>query len=210
MAKTGRRSTTKFILRKELIILVLVLVAMLITTICLSIPYGNEKNLEELNAAITEYNSTSGTSYTLLGEDTVIRKTEMKKVGDHIAESKGTEADPKYTYILYGSLSDSTILQYLSKIDSEAQQREVKVVYLVSSEKVDTQEDKDDADFLAELEKDEKVFNADVLEGIEEVDLLETPALYVYKNGELVFNSVPVIEDGSYNWELVINVAFSK
>lgn len=210
MAKTGRRSTTKFILRKELIILVLVLVAMLITTICLSIPYGNEKNLEELNAAITEYNSTTGSSYTLLGEDTVIRKTEMKKVGDHIAESKGTEADPKYTYILYGSLSDSTILQYLSKIDSEAQQREVKVVYLVSSEKVDTQEDKDDADFLAELEKDEKVFNADVLEGIEEVDLLDTPALYVYKNGELVFNSVPVIEDGSYNWELVINVAFSK
>ncbi|MDE7162241.1 MAG: hypothetical protein K2N65_05745, partial [Anaeroplasmataceae bacterium] len=83
-------------------------------------------------------------------------------------------------------------------------------VYIYSSEKVDKQEDKDDSNFLVSLEKDEAVFNSNVLEGVDEVDLLKTPALYTYKNGELVFNSVTVEEDGSYNWELIINKAFSK
>ncbi len=210
MAKAGRRNKTKFILRKELIILVLVLIAMIVTTVCLSIPSATEKRLEEFNTAITEYNTANSTSYSTLGEDSVIRKTSLKQVTKAIEDSKGTEEEPKYTYILYGSLTNATICQYLSAIDTEAQNREVKVVYLYSSEKVDKQEDKDDADFLNEIDQDEKVFNSDVLEGIDAVDLLKTPALYVYKNGELIFNSVTVEEDGSYNWELIINKAFSK
>ncbi len=210
MAKAGRRNKTKFILRKELIILVLVLIAMIVTTVCLSIPSATEKRLEEFNTAITEYNTANSTSYSTLGEDSVIRKASLKQVTKAIEDSKGTEEEPKYTYILYGSLTNATICQYLSAIDTEAQNREVKVVYLYSSEKVDKQEDKDDADFLNEIDQDEKVFNSDVLEGIDAVDLLKTPALYVYKNGELIFNSVTVEEDGSYNWELIINKAFSK
>lgn len=211
MARSGRRNKTKFVLRKELIILVLVLVAMIVTTICLTIPTAGEKRLEEFNNAITEYNTANNTSYSTLTEDSVIRKASLKKLRSEITDdSKGTEDNPRYTYVLYGSLEDATIIQYLSAIDKEAQQREVKVVYLYSSEKVDKQEDKDDTEFLADLEKDEDVFNADVLEGVDEVDLLKTPALYVYRNGELVFNSTSLEEDGSYNWELIINKAFSK
>ncbi len=86
----------------------------------------------------------------------------------------------------------------------------MKTVYIYFSDKVDRQEDKEDTDFLNDLEQDEKIFNSDILEGIEEVDLLKTPALYVYKNGELVFNSVTIEEDGSYSWDLIINKAFSK
>ncbi|MDE6241628.1 MAG: hypothetical protein K2M08_04295 [Anaeroplasmataceae bacterium] len=214
MARSVRRNKTQFVLRKELIILILVLVAMIVTTVCLSIPSASEKRLEEFNSAITEYNSANGTSWGTLDEDSVIRKASLKKLSSEItADAKGTEEEPKYTYVLYGSLSDSVIIQYLSTIDKEAQQREVKVVYLYSSEKVDKQEDKEDVEFLADLEKDEAVFNADVLEGVDEVDLLKTPALYVYRNGELVFNSTTIEDDASYSsngWELIINVAFSK
>ncbi|MDE6660821.1 MAG: hypothetical protein K2J93_03230 [Anaeroplasmataceae bacterium] len=211
MARSIRRNKTKFVLRIELIILVLVLVAMIVTTVCLSIPSASEKRLEEFNNAITEYNTANSTSYGTLTDESVIRKASLKKISSELSDaSKGTEENPRYTYVLYGSLVDSTILQYLSTIDKEAQQREVRVVYLYSSEKVDKQEDKDDIEFLADLEKDEDVFNADVLEGVDEVDLLKTPAFYVYKNGELVFNSTTIVEDGSYNWELIINKAFSK
>lgn len=211
MARSVRKNKTKFIIRKELIILILVLVAMIVTTVCLSIPSAAEKRLEEFNTAITEYNSLNSTSYATLTEDHVIRKASLKKISSEIsADANGMEENPKYTYVLYGSLSNSVILQYLSVIDTEAQRREVKVVYLYSSEKVDKQEDKDDVEFLADLEKDEDVFNADVLEGVDEVDLLKAPALYVYRNSELVFNSTTLEDDGSYNWELIINKAFSK
>ncbi len=211
MARDIRKNKTRFVLHKELVILVLVLVAMIVTTVCLSIPTGSEKRLAELNDAITEYNTLNSTSYTTLSEDTVLRKVSLKTIESSIKKSAdGTEENPKYVYVLYGSLSDATILQYLSAIDTEAKNREVKTVYIYSSEKVDKQEDKDDSNFLVSLEKDEAVFNSNVLEGVDEVDLLKTPALYTYKNGELVFNSVTVEEDGSYNWELIINKAFSK
>ena len=210
MARAGRRTKTKFVIRKELIILVLIIVAMIVTTICLSIPSAAEKRLEEFNTAITEYNTANSTSYSTLGEDSVIRKASLKKVEQVIEDSKGTESEPKYAYIIYGSLTDAKICQYLSAIDTEAQNRDVKTVYIYFSDKVDRQEDKEDTDFLNDLEQDEKIFNSDILEGIEEVDLLKTPALYVYKNGELVFNSVTIEEDGSYSWDLIINKAFSK
>ncbi|MDE6655491.1 MAG: hypothetical protein K2J85_00700, partial [Anaeroplasmataceae bacterium] len=214
-ARSGRRNKTQFILRKELIILVLVLVAMIITTVCLTIPTSTEKRLEEFNTAISDYNAANSSSWSTLGEDSVIRKASLKKLASEISDdAKGTEENPQYTYVLYGSLTNGTIIQYLSAIDTEAQHREVNVVYLYSSDKVDNQEDKDDVEFLADLEKDEAVFNADVLEGVEEVDLLKTPALYVYKNGELVFNSTTIEEEASNllneHWVMIINQAFSK
>ena len=88
MARTGRRTKTKFVIRKELIILVLVIVAMIVTTICLSIPSAAEKRLEEFNTAITEYNTANSTSYSTLGEDSVIRKASLKKVEQVIEDSK--------------------------------------------------------------------------------------------------------------------------
>ncbi|MDE7263878.1 MAG: hypothetical protein K2N64_04380 [Anaeroplasmataceae bacterium] len=207
---TGRRNKTKFILRKELIILVFVLVAMIVTTICLSIPSESDRRLEEINTAITDYNSANSTSYSTLEKENVIRKASLKQVEGHLKSSaNGSEEHPVYLYILYGSLTNATVCQYLSAIDTEARNREVKTVYLYDSAKVDNQEDKEDASFLAELENDEAIFNADILEGVQEVDLLKTPALLVYKNGELIFNSVEIEEDGSYNWTQIINKAFS-
>ncbi len=211
MAREIRRNKTKFVLHKELIILIVVLVAMITTTICLSIPTGSEKNLAYFNNAISNYNTANNASYTTLTEETVFKTASLNTIRSSISKSsKGTEDNPEYVYVFYGNINDSSVLQYLSKIDIEAQNRKVKQVYFYSSEKVDKQEDKEDASFIASIEKDEEVFNASVLEGVEKVDLLKTPALFTFKNGELVFNSNPILDDGSYNWELIINQAFSK
>lgn len=208
MARTGKRNKTKFVLCKELVILVVVLVAMVITTICLSLPSSAEKALAEFNDKITEYNTNNGTNYGMLEEDHVFKFASLDDISRMFSE-KGTDEEPKYVYIVYGSLSNGTVLQYLTTINKEAQNREIENVYIYSSEKVDNQEDKDDEDFLTSLHEDEDIFNSKVLDGIDDVDLLKVPALYVYKNGELVFNSVQVLENGSYNWNLVINKAFS-
>ena len=208
MARFGKVNKTKFVLRKELIFLMLFIVAMIVATILLAMPSKSEKNLEEFNNAILEYNTANSTSFATLEEDHVFKKTALTEVQELISD-KGSEEEPKYTYILYGSLQNATILEFLSVINTEAQNREVKNVYFYPSNKVDNQEDKEDQDFLNEIAADEKIFNADILAGIEEVDLLTAPALYVYKNGELIFNSVTLDEDGTYNWYIMINNAFS-
>ncbi len=210
MARVGKKNKTKFVLRKELIILVFILLAMIVTTICLSIPSKDEKRLEEFNQAISSYNTANSTQYNLLDDQMVFQKANLKGIEKAIDNSKGTESEPKYTYVLYGSLSNATILENLSAINTEAKNREVKKVYFYASDKVDGQEDLNDADFLAEIEQDETVFNKDVLNGVDKVDLLKPTALYVYKNGELVFNSMKATEDETYSWSLIINQAFSK
>ncbi len=210
MARVGKKNKTKFVLRKELIILVFILLAMIVTTICLSIPSKDEKRLEEFNQAISSYNTANSTQYNLLDDQMVFQKANLKGIEKAIDNSKGTESEPKYTYVLYGSLSNATILENLSAINTEAKNREVKKVYFYASDKVDGQEDLNDADFLAEIEQDETVFNKDVLNGVDKVDLLKPTALYVYKNGELVFNSMKAAEDETYSWSLIINQAFSK
>ena len=214
MARTGRKSTVKFKLCKELVILVAFIVAMIVTTIVLSIPSQSTKDLEEMNNAILIYNQTNSTSYATLGEDNVYSKAELGDIKKAISKtSDGTEENAEYVYVLYGSLNQATILQYLSVIDTEAKQREVEVVYLYSSNKVENQEDLTDEEFVASLDKDEEVFNGEndelLAAGVEAVDLTVYPTLLVYKNGELIFNSTTVIEDGSYNWTLLISHAFS-
>lgn len=200
MARSGRRYKTKFVLCKELIILVVVLVAMVITTICLSLPTKAEKKLAEFNDEINAYNEENGASIALLEEDHVFKKVNLDEV-ENLIENSGDES----VFILYGSLSNSTLLSYLSTINTEAKQREIETVYLYSSSKVEKQEDQEDSDFLAEIERDEKVFKAND----QKVDLLTVPALYVYKNKTLIFSSINVDEDGSYNWNIMLNKAFS-
>ncbi len=201
MARTGRKNKTKFVITKELVILVVVLVGMIVATICLSIPSKAEKQLDTFNNAITEYNTANSTSYTLLGEDHVYVQADLEKVSEAI-ENSSSDA----VYIFYGGLANATVLEFLSKIDAEAKNREVEQVYFYNSEKVDNQSDKEDEEFLASIENDEKHFKAN---DQYKVDLLVTPALYVYKNKELVFSSIESVEEG-YNWNIIINQAFSK
>lgn len=209
MARVGKKAKAKFKICKELIILIVVLVGMIVTTICLSIPSQATTTYEELNGAISNYNSANSTSYGTLGEDHVYKISSFNDVTGAISSSKsGTAEDAKYVYVLYGSLSNATVLEFLSIINTEAQNREVSTVYYYSSSFVDDQVDKDDSEFVATLESNEQKLNATVTPGVDEIDLLVTPAFYVYKNGSLIFNSNTMDEESTYNWYLMVQHAF--
>ena len=207
MARYGRRNDTKFVFTKELGILIGAIVAIIVATILLSIPNKTDRQIEKYNEAITEFNAANSTQYaTITTEDVVYEDVEYEDMAD-ILKGEGT------VYVLYGTLSLDTICSNFVTINNEAERREIETIYFLSSEYVDTfeddEEDDDDEDiFEATVEGYEKdIFNANVLEGVDEVDLMNSGALLVYKNGQLVFNSTSYTD---YNWTQIINQAFQK
>ena len=210
MARYGKKNSTKFKLTKELVILVVALVAIIAVTVILSIPSKEEKIIAEYNTAIEEFNTQNSTSHSTLTSDEIVYvKADLADI-EKALNSKGTDEEPEYTYVLYGTLKAATVVQYFNYINEEAKQHEIETIYFYSSSFVDGQEDKDDEEFLAKVDSYENVLNANVLEGVDEVDLLKTASFYVYKNGELVFNSNTYVEEGIYNWVQILSEAFSK
>ena len=207
MAKYGKRNSTKFKFTKELGILIGLIVALVVATILLSIPNRTDRQIEKYNEAITEFNTANSTQYaTITSEEIVYVDAEYEEFAE-ILKGEGT------VYILYGTLSLDTIVSNFVTINNEAENREIETIYFLSSEYVDTfvddVEDDDDEDiFEATVEGYEKdIFNANVLEGVDEVDLMTSGALFVYKDGQLVFNSTSFAD---YNWTQIINEAFQK
>ena len=206
MARYGKRNSAKFVFTKELGILIGVIVALIVATILLSIPNRTERQIEKYNEAITEFNTQNSTSYaTITSDETVYVDVELDEVAD-ILNEKGT------VYVLYGTLSIDTIVSNFVTIQTEAENREIEKIYFVTSEYVDSfvddEEDEHDEDiYEAQVKEYAEVFNANIAEGIEEVDLYNSGALFVYKDGQLVFNSTSYTD---YNWTVIINQAFQK
>ncbi len=207
MARYGKINSTKFVFTKELGILLGLIVALIVATVLLSIPNRTDRSIEKYNEAITEFNTVNQTQHaTITTEDVVYEDAEYEDF-EEILSGEGT------VYILYGTLSLESIVSNFVTINTEAENREIEKIYFLSSEYVDTFEDDlendDDEDiFEATVEGYEKdIFNKNVLEGVEEVDLMKSGALLVYKNGQLVFNSTSYTD---YNWTQIINQAFQK
>ena len=205
MARYGKRNSTKFVFTKELGILLGLIVAIIIATILLSIPNRTDRQIEKYNEAITEFNTLNSTSYSTITADEIVYVDAEYEDFEEILSAEGT------VYVLYGTLSLETIVSNFVTINAEAENREIETIYFLSSEYVDTfeddLEDDDDEDiFEATVEGYEKdIFNKNVLEGVEEVDLMQSGALLVYKDGQLVFNSNSYSD---YNWTQIINQAF--
>lgn len=207
MARYGKRNETKFKFTKELGFLIGGIVAIIVATILLSIPNKTDRQIEKYNEAITAFNTANSTQYaTITTEDVVYVDAEYKEMAE-ILKGEGT------VYVLYGTLNLDTICSNFVTINDEAERREIEKVYFLSSEYVDTfvDDEEDDTDediFEATVEGYEKdIFNANVLEGVDEVDLMASGALLVYKDGQLVFNSTSYTD---YNWTQIINQAFQK
>ena len=207
MARYGKRNVTKFVFTKELGFLIGAIVAIIVATILLSIPNKTDRQIEKYNEAITAFNTANSTQYsTITTEDVVYKDVEYEDMAD-ILKGEGT------VYVLYGTLNLDTICSNFVTINAEAERREIETVYFLSSEYVDTfvddeEDETDEDDFEATVEGYEKdIFNANVLEGVDEVDLMASGALFVYKNGQLVFNSTSYTD---YNWTQIINQAFQK
>ena len=204
MASKTKKDTVKFKFTKELLFLIISLVAILVATILLAIPTADEKRTNAYNDAITAYNSANSTSYSTLGYDNVYEDIDYEELTKVLENAEG------YTYVLYGSTNVGTVLQYMSTINTKAKDAEVETVYLFSSLWVEEQEDLEADDFEVEYKAREEKINSGKQASVEGLSLLEYPALLVFEDGVLVYNSQAYTDSDQYNWEAYIHVAFTS
>ncbi len=211
MASKRNRKKVKFKWTKELIILIAALAILLTVTIILAIPSQDKKNLTKWNEAITTYNTDNNTSYSTLGTEVHLKEVSgsdeklFKKVRD-IADTDG------YTYFFYGTLSDATYLEQLSKINSMAIEYEIESVYLVYAtfyEDAKADEKLDTVSFRQTCDSYESILNTGKDGDATEIDLTVYPALFVYKNNSLIFNTQVGKDSQEYSWSIYLQKAFS-
>ena len=200
MASKSKRNKVQFKLTKELIFLVVGILAIVAVTIILGIPSKAEKQLEKYNTAITDYNTANSTSYSLLGEDHVFVEIGHNSLGNKI----GSE---EYVIVFYGLLTEGVYLQNLASINAVAQDYEIDKVYLYFAEWVAGEEDQDSVEFRNALNEKEALLNKNVDEDQDDFDMTTYPTLLVYNSGELIFNSQTYSDNTTYDWNMYINKA---
>ncbi len=211
MASKNRRNKVKFKLQPELIVIVACLVIMLVATIIMAVPTKAEKTTTSLNNAIYTYNqnnsssSTSGSSSS--SSSSYLPNKNVFEEVSHSALVKKIRTE-EYVYVIYGQYtSNSTIVGNLYNIQTICEDEKISKVYLYDSTWVDTYDDVASESFnnLAKTLQDQIDNNKSA--DVEGFDLLESPALLVFHNGSMVFNSQSYDND-SYTWSMYIQKAF--
>ncbi len=165
--KTKSKNTkTKFNWTKELIFLIIGLVAMIIVTIVLALPSDTKKIYDKYTEA--------GAS---LDSDHVYSTINYKKLKKNIA----SQGENDVLYVFYGSTSCSNCVSAIQTINTAAKSFEIDKVYYFDATFIDSVEDKENAEFLANVDKKEVELGG--------VDLLSYPAIWVYKGGKLAFTT---------------------
>ena len=198
MASKIRKNKVKFHWTKELIFLIVFVLAILGVTIALAQPTKEAKALEKYNNAILQYNSENSTSYNTLTEDHVFKEISHNS----LAKKKN---DKGYTYVLYGLLDNGTFLSSLASLNSMAKDNEIKTVYLYFATWVSEQEDQDSISFKNECNKKEAQLNDKVDPDHSEFDLTIYPTLLVFYDGELIYNSQTYKDNTQGSWNNYIN-----
>jgi len=207
MASKNRRNKVKFKLQPELIVLVVCLVVMLVATIVMAIPTKAETTTTNLNNAIYSYNQQNSSSQSSGSTSSYLP---TKNVYEEVSHSNLVKKikNNEYVYVIYGQYTSNTnIVANLYYIQTICEDEEIKNVCLYDSTWVDTYDDTDSESFnlvAAALEKD---FNENKSSDVDDFDLLESPALLVFHNGSMVFNS-QTYDNSSYTWSMYIQKAF--
>lgn len=207
MASKSRRKKAKFKLTKELVILVVGLLAILVATIILAIPSSEKKFYNKLKDAVVNY----GDSNTkLISSDHVFKEIDEDEYIDVINEVKST-ANNGYTYFLYGQLTNSTYVSQLYPINETAKDYGVSYVYLFYSTFYNDAKDNDElntSSFKEKCNEYESILNNGKSQDAYAIDLTKENALFVFKDGSLIFNS-QADEESKYGWDAYIKQAFS-
>ena len=207
MASKSRRKKAKFKLTKELVILVVGLLAILVATIILAIPSSEKKFYNKLRDAVTNYGDSNAQ---LFSSDHVFKEIDEDEYIDVINEVKST-ANSGYTYFLYGQLTNSTYVSQLYPINETAKDYGVSHVYLFYSTFYNAAKDNDElntSSFKEKCNEYESILNNGKSQDAYAIDLTKENALFVFKNGSLIFNS-QADEDSKYGWDAYIKQAFS-
>ncbi len=212
MASKRNRKKVKFKWTKELIILLAGLAILLTVTIILAIPSQDKKNLTKWNDAITAYNSENSTSYSTLGSTDI----HLKEVGGsdeaQFKKARSISDTEGYTYFFYGTLTNATYLEQLSKINTLATTYELGSVYLLYAtfyEDAKADSTTDTVSFKQTCDTYEDILNKGKSADATEIDLTSYPALFVYKNNSLIFNTQVGKDSDEYSWSIYIQKAFS-
>lgn len=202
MAKKNAKNKFKFKWTKELIFLIVGIVALIVATVVLSIPSSASRKTEVFNNAITEYNTANSTSYTLIPDENVFTYV------NNIDEMLSLAGNDGYVYIFYGLLTDGTTLENLSAINTAAQASEISTVYFFEATWVSENAD-DTEEYESELQANDDRFNTGKnITG--EFTLANYPAILIYNSGSLEFCTQEYDENTSYTWTMYINQAFNK
>ena len=211
MASKRRRNKVKFKWNRYLIILIAGIVALSVATIILSIPSKAKRNLNKWNEAISTYNSENSTSYSTITSDNVFTEIDESSYKKEVKKVKSIAKSSNYTYFWYGSLKNGDYLEQLSAINTLAKDYEIKTVYLFYATYVtdaEKNEETNTAEYKKTVDSYEDILNADKDADVESIDLTSYPALLVYKDGKLIFNSQNDDSD-EYSWSIYIQKAFS-
>ena len=204
MASKSKRNKVKFKWTKELGFLLGSLLIIGIVAIILAIPTRSERKLEKINDSITEYNTANSTSYTTLPKNHVFKEISHSQL---VNKKKSSN----YTIVWYGSLSNGTYLEYLYTLNQLADTYDVKTIYLYYAtfvEDATKDEETDTEAYKTQLKAKEDALNNNKAADAEEIDLENYPAIFVFKDGQLLFNSQVGNNSEEYNWDIYFNNAF--
>lgn len=192
-----RKVKTRFKFTKALAVLLGFIVVIAILTGLLSIESDAEKLYTKITTAQAAVDDFSGTS---LDEDNVFKEISYKKLTSKIKSSD-------YVYVYYGTITNTDYLTYIQTVNDRAQTYNVDRVYLLDSVWA-TSIDTDDEDFGEE----NNLVLSEVERALGGVDMTIVPSLWVFKDGEVVFNSDDYINDTyqASTWNYVIEQAFGR
>lgn len=193
--KKRRTSNKKFRWTKELIFLIIFLCVIGLATGLMSIESKSTKLYNEITEA---QQSNSITTY--MSEDNVFEKISYKKILNKITSDD-------YTFVYYGTSSNSDFLTYIQTVNERAKEYEVSKVWILDSS-LYTDLDLDDED-EGEANNQKLVDRENSLDG---VDLSVYPNLFVFKGGKLVYQLSDYTKDSytEMNMNLAIEQAFGK
>lgn len=192
MASKGKKNKVKFHWTKELGFLIGALVSIIVATVILAIPTKAEKLASKYNDAIALQNAAnaqSGSSiYTIPTKDHVFKEIEFEDIEELTEIVKNEEC----VFVVYGSENNATFLQQLYTLNTYAEEYEIDTIYIYSSLWVEEQEDLQAVE--SQINENEKALDPTL-----ELSLTEYPALLVFANGELVFNSQKAEDISTWN-----------
>lgn len=212
MASKRNRKKVKFKWTKELIFLISALVVLLTVTIILAIPSADKKNLTKWNEAIQAYNTENSTSYSTIPTDNVLKEISGGSYEAQFNNVRSEADNDGYTYIFYGSLTNATFLEQLSNINNLAKEYEIEKIYILYAdfyEDAKAEETVETASFRSECSGYENILNNGKSKDATDIDLTLFPALFVYHDNKLIFNTQSGKDSTEYSWNIYIQKAFS-
>lgn len=167
--RKGKRNKFSFVWTKELIFLILGIIAMIVAVIIMIQPSAKEKFYDTWSAKLSD-------SDTALATDHIYSKISLSDLGKKVKNSD------EYIYVFYGTEQDSTCVSNIELFNATAQSFKITKIYYLNADFVYDEENKTTRSFQLEIDEKEAKVNS-------QCDFFNYPSLWVFHNGDLVFTS---------------------